>query len=112
MIALGSAPLRNLLGRHHRMAKRQSVRKVKTAKAANGATVGYESVLWAMADALRGSMDAAEHKLVVLGLIVLKDISDAFEEHHVDLLRDTLLHKLISGDLRAKDAERFAAHIA
>jgi len=107
MIALGSAPLRNLLGRHHRMAKRQSARKAKTAKAANGATVGYESVLWAMADALRGSMDAAEHKLVVL-----KDISDAFEEHHVDLLRDTLLHKLISGDMRAKDAERFAAHIA
>ncbi len=35
-----------------------------------------------MADALRGSMDAAEYKHVVLGLIFLKYISDAFEERH------------------------------
>ena len=39
--------------------------------------------LWQMADALRGSMDAAEYKHVVLGLIFLKYISDAFEERHV-----------------------------
>ena len=38
-----------------------------------------------MADALRGSMDAAEYKHVVLGLIFLKYISDAFEERHVRL---------------------------
>ncbi len=30
----------------------------------NGATVGYEAELWRMADALRGSMDAAEYKHV------------------------------------------------
>ena len=30
-----------------------------------GATTGYETELWAMADALRGSMDAAEYKHVV-----------------------------------------------
>ena len=35
-----------------------------------------------MADALRGSMDAAEYKHVVLGLIFLKYTSDAFEETH------------------------------
>lgn len=46
------------------------------------ATVGYEADLWRMADALRGSMDAAEYKHVVLGLIFLKYISDAFEEQH------------------------------
>lgn len=46
----------------------------------NGATVGYEAQLWKMADALRGSMDAAEYKHVVLGLIFLKYISGAFEE--------------------------------
>jgi len=33
----------------------------------NGANVGYEAQLWQMADALRGSMDAAEYKHVVLG---------------------------------------------
>jgi type I restriction enzyme M protein len=48
----------------------------------NSATVGYESELWRMADALRGSMDAAEYKHVVLGLIFLKYISDSFEEHY------------------------------
>ena len=37
----------------------------------DGANVGYEAELWKMADALRGSMDAAEYKHVVLGLIFL-----------------------------------------
>ena len=50
-----------------------------------GATTGYEAELWRMADALRGSMDAAEYKHVVLGLIFLKYISDAFEEVHARL---------------------------
>ncbi len=51
----------------------------------DGATTGYEAELWHMADTLRGSMDAAEYKHVVLGLIFLKYISDAFEEMHVRL---------------------------
>jgi type I restriction enzyme M protein len=51
----------------------------------DGATVGYEARLWQMADALRGSMDAAEYKHVVLGLIFLKYISDAFEAQHTQL---------------------------
>jgi len=50
-----------------------------------GARVGYEAELWRMADALRGSMDAAEYKHVVLGLIFLKYISDAFEEQYAKL---------------------------
>jgi type I restriction enzyme M protein len=60
------------------------------AKKNDGATVGYETQLWQMADALRGSMDAAEYKHVVLGLIFLKYISDAFEEQHAKLVADTL----------------------
>ena len=43
--------------------------------------------LWAMADALRGHMDAAEYKHVVLGLIFLKYISDAFQDLY-DRLKD------------------------
>lgn len=39
-----------------------------------------EKTLWAAADKLRNSMDAAEYKHVVLGLIFLKYISDAFDE--------------------------------
>ena len=52
-----------------------------------GAVAGYEAELWQMADALRGSMDAAEYKHVALGLIFLKYISDAFEETHARLAR-------------------------
>jgi len=51
----------------------------------NGANIGFESELWRAADALRSNMDAAEYKHVVLGLIFLKYISDAFEEHHARL---------------------------
>ena len=39
-----------------------------------------EKKLWKSADALRKNIDAAEYKHVVLGLIFLKYISDAFEE--------------------------------
>src|SRR5207237_9753858 len=68
-----------------RSGKRRARKTARTAKTANGATVGYEAELWQMADALRGSMDAAEYKHVVLGLIFLKYISDAFEEQHAKL---------------------------
>jgi len=54
-------------------------------KQASGATLGFEARLWQMADALRHNMDAAEYKHVVLGLIFLKYISDAFEEQHAHL---------------------------
>ena len=54
----------------------------------DGATTGYEAQLWRMADTLRGSMDAAEYKHVVLGLIFLKYISDAFEERHAAVLAE------------------------
>ena len=50
--------------------------------------VGHEAEYWRMADALRGSMDAAEYKHVVLGLIFLKYISDAFEERHAEVLSE------------------------
>ena len=48
-------------------------------------TDDYKAQLWQMADALRGSMDAAEYKHVVLGLIFLKYISDAFDEAYACL---------------------------
>ena len=44
----------------------------------NGANLGFENQMWAAADKLRGHMDASEYKHVVLGLIFLKYISDAF----------------------------------
>lgn len=54
----------------------------------NGANLGFEKELWRTADALRNNMDAAEYKHIVLGLIFLKYISDAFEEKHRKLEAD------------------------
>ncbi|MBN1546939.1 MAG: SAM-dependent DNA methyltransferase [Syntrophaceae bacterium] len=53
-----------------------------------GANLGFEKELWRAADALRSNMDAAEYKHVVLGLIFLKYISDAFEEQRAKLEKD------------------------
>jgi len=58
------------------------------AKVRNGANLGFEQTLWAAADKLRGNMDAAEYKHVVLGLIFLKYISDAFQEHFDHLKKE------------------------
>ncbi|MFA5002161.1 MAG: class I SAM-dependent DNA methyltransferase [Methanolinea sp.] len=58
----------------------------KAVKKTNGANLGFEATLWAAADKLRNNMDAAEYKHVVLGLIFIKYISDAFEEKHAELL--------------------------
>ena len=44
-----------------------------------------EKQLWKAADKLRKNIDAAEYKHVVLGLVFLKYISDAFEEHFAKL---------------------------
>jgi len=45
-----------------------------------------EQKLWKSADKLRKNMDAAEYKHIVLGLIFLKYISDAFEVLHQKLI--------------------------
>lgn len=56
--------------------------KVKKAEAEEP----LEKKLWKAADKLRKNMDAAEYKHVVLGLIFLKYISDAFEELYDQLV--------------------------
>ena len=62
--------------------------KKSEVKQGNSVNLGFEPKLWAAADALRNNMDAAEYKHVVLGLIFLKYISDAFEGHHAKLEAD------------------------
>ncbi len=57
-------------------------------KNGNGVPVDLESKLWSAADKLRGHIDAAEYKHVVLGLIFLKYISDAFQELYDQLSQD------------------------
>ena len=82
--------------------KSQKQQGEKKAGATGGAITGYEAELWKMADALRGSMDAAEYKHVALGLIFLKYISDAFEE-----LRETVCREI--GPDAAEDRDEYLA---
>jgi type I restriction enzyme M protein len=57
----------------------------KTSNTGSSANLGFEAQLWQAANALRGSMDAADYKHVILGLIFLKYISDAFNAHYEKL---------------------------
>ena len=61
------------------------------------AKIGFEEKIWEAADILRGNMDAAEYKHVVLGLIFLKYISDKFEERYRELKEE-------DDDVEDKDA--------
>lgn len=47
-----------------------------------------QDILWKAADKLRGSIDAAQYKEFVLGLIFLKYVSDAFEQRRTELARE------------------------
>ncbi|MDN5308484.1 MAG: type restriction enzyme protein, partial [Eubacteriaceae bacterium] len=67
------------------------------AKENSTANIGFEQQIWAAADILRGNIDAAEYKHVVLGLIFLKYISDKFEERYLELEAD-------DDDVEDKDA--------
>lgn len=66
-------------------ARRSSTKPAREKTPQGGAIIGFEQQLWAAADKLRGSMDPAEYKHVVLGLLFLKYISDAFEERRKQL---------------------------
>ncbi|WP_086803789.1 type I restriction-modification system subunit M [Streptomyces caniscabiei] len=49
-----------------------------------------QDILWKAADKLRGSIDAAQYKEFVLGLIFLKYVSDAFEERRTELSKELM----------------------
>jgi len=55
-------------------------------KNGNGKPKSIEETLWDSANKLRGSVESAEYKHVVLGLIFLKFVSDKFEEHRQKLI--------------------------
>mgnify|MGYP003813919247 CR=1 FL=1 len=70
----------------------------------NGNNQNFEQTLWAAADKLRGHLDAAEYKHVVLGLIFLKYISDAFQA-----LYDDLAARAASDYTNPEDRDEYAA---
>ncbi len=57
-------------------------------KNGNGGNLGFEAELFKAADKLRGNMEPSDYKHVVLGLIFLKYISDAFDAKHAALLAE------------------------
>lgn len=73
-----------------------------------------DSKLWKSADSLRANLDAANYKHIVLGLIFLKYVSDAFEERQQELVElfksdsDDNIYYLPRGDFDS-DAEYQAA---
>ena len=56
--------------------------------AENISEIGFEKQIWEAAEELRGSMDSAEYKHVILGLIFLKYLSDKFEERYNELVEE------------------------
>ena len=60
----------------------------KAQNKSSGANLGFEAILRAAADKLRGHLDAAEYKHVVLMLIFLKHISNSFEELRARLITE------------------------
>lgn len=54
----------------------------------NGAELGFEKEIWNAACLLRGNLDAADYKNVVLGLIFLKYLSDLFDQRYQELVAE------------------------
>ncbi|WP_423363045.1 type I restriction-modification system subunit M [Mycoplasma sp. P36-A1] len=52
------------------------------------AKIGFEKELWAAADAMRNHVSSSEYRKVVVGLIFLKYVSDAFEYRHQELIEE------------------------
>ncbi|KWW98662.1 Site-specific DNA-methyltransferase (Adenine-specific) [Carbonactinospora thermoautotrophica] len=68
--------------------------------------------LWKAADKLRGSMDAAQYKDFVLGLVFLKYVSDAFEERR-EAIREEILEQGIPEsrlDMFLDDKDEYVGH--
>jgi type I restriction enzyme M protein len=71
-------------------------------KNGNGANLGFEADLFLAADKLRKNLEPSDYKHVVLGLIFLKYISDAFEAKRTQLQKDW-------GEEAAEDADEYRA---
>ena len=89
-VAGNAYPRRRRVGASTVVARRLGVeqKRAETGMTNNGVTtagLADAEILWKSADALRGQIDAAEYKHVVLGLLFLKYISDSFEARRGEL---------------------------
>lgn len=65
----------------------------------NNTDLAYADTLWKAADSLRGQIDAAEYKHVVLGLLFLKYISDSFEARRDELKAELAAEEIAGSQL-------------
>jgi hypothetical protein len=83
------------------------------APADKNGSLGFEDKLWLAADVLRNNMDPAEYKHVVLGLLFLKYINDAFAERRAHDADPPVAARgeLHARALRERDGEHEAAAV-
>ena len=67
----------------------EAVKKAQQLSMKNGKDINFEKELWIAADKLRGNIDAGEYKHVVLGLLFLKYVSDAYYQRRIVLEKKT-----------------------
>lgn len=65
--------------------QKEASAKAQNLSKGNKGDLHYEKELWAAADKLRGNVDSSEYKYIVLGLLFLKYISDAFYQRRTKL---------------------------
>ena len=66
-----------------------SVKDEQNVESASATTLKeLKDTLWKAADKLRGSMDASQYKDIVLGLVFLKYVTDAFDARRLELLAE------------------------
>src|SRR5437867_2586482 len=99
------------------VARIASVHTMAKKNKTSGAKLGFEATLWQAADKLRNNMDAAEYKHVVLGLIFLKYISDAFQERGSQILLESadpngqwFIRDAPDRDELLEDRDEYASH--
>ena len=57
----------------------------KKAQENNTATLGFEGKLWNAAELMRGKLPATQYRQVLMGLLFLRYVSDAFENRYREL---------------------------
>ena len=70
-------------------ARTEAAEQLKSLKPSPGKDLDFEKELWKAADRLRGNIDVSEYKHIVLGLIFLKYVSDAFYQRREFLMDRT-----------------------
>ncbi|MHB1065764.1 MAG: type I restriction-modification system subunit M N-terminal domain-containing protein, partial [Georgenia sp.] len=92
--------------------KKTTARKKTTEPAAPTTMKELKDTLWKAADKLRGSMDASQYKDVILGLVFLKYVSDAFDERREEISAELAADGMDEDDIAGfvDDIDEYTGH--